>query len=923
MDAGEQAAAGVFPKAIRFAFPWRPFQARVLDFFETQQNTDRRYHVVAAPGAGKTVVGLEMVRRLNTPALVLCPTLNIRDQWIHVFARDFLPPNASLADWTTTDLAVPRPLTAITYQALHCACSGQAFAEESEEEEDEEVENGAGMTRLVEVAERLRAAGVRTVVVDEAHHLRTQWWATLTGIVEALGDIHLIALTATPPYDAPAGEWERYTALCGPVDIEVSIPEMVREGNLCPHQDYVYLNAPSPEETRIIDEFRAQVAEMKEALNRDGGFADAVAAHPWLAQPKEHIEEILDDPAYFSAMLIYTKAVKLWVPPALPKLLGVRREEVPALDLPWLELLLTRVLFGDRKRYETCTHFLDEIEKQLRRMGAIERKQVQLQSTEQIARFLTGSIDKMQSITEIVRREAGSLGSGLRMVILTDFIRRHEQPDSPFDLRPLKKIGAAPIFAALSRQARADAVLGEPRKGEGSHLRHTRFGVLSGAFVILPLTALPAWEAWAKEQGLPANMSTTTPVVYDLDYMQIKVTDANRPYLVRGVTWLFQQGKIHVLIGTRALLGEGWDAPAINSLVLASTVRTSVLSNQMRGRSLRVCPADPGKVANVWHLVCLDATDPNYGDDYALLEKRFRTFAGIGLHEDIIESGLERLELGEGRLSAERITRINGAMLAAAAERARLAERWQAALAAKGERAETVETLSAPKAALPHSVLLRVAAFDLTGQLLLGGAGLAAAIPSVLPGAIAAHPWALLTAAAGGVAALWGVGGGIRTGVRMLRHATPASSLRQIARAVLAALRETGLVFTPEETLELILNEDNHGVTCQLRRATLREQSVFLQCMRELCDPVENPRYLLLRKTFLFRMIQRVYYPVPRLLGGKKEWATALYRTWQRHVGPIKLIYTRTPAGRRLLLVARVQSSMQYARGSTRMSQWV
>lgn len=922
MGATEQAAAGVFPETIHFDSAWRPFQGRVLELF-AQETDDRRFHVVAAPGSGKTVLGLEMVRRLDAPALVLCPTLNIRDQWIDTFAQHFLPKDASPADWTTTDLAVPRPLIVVTYQALHCACSGEACVEESDEEETEDEEgNGTAGSRLAEMAKRLQEAGVRTVVVDEAHHLRAQWWATLTGIVEALGEIHIVALTATPPYDAPAGEWERYAALCGPVDVEVSIPEMVREGNLCPHQDYVYLNTPSPEEMQTIDEFRTRVAEMVEALHKDSGLADAVAEHPWLAEPKEHLEEILDDPAYFSAMLVYTKAVKLWVPPELPALLGVRREEVPALDLPWLELLLTRVLFSDRTRYAACEHLLDAFEKQLRRIGAIERKRVQLQSTERIARFLTGSINKMQSIVEIVRREAAWLGPGLRMVILTDLIRRDEQPDSPFDLRPLTKMGAAPIFATLCREARADTALGELRKGEGGHLRHVRFGVLSGTFIIIPLTAQPAWEAWASTQGLPADACPTVPVAYDADYLQMRVTDANRPYLVRGVTRLFQQGEMHVLIGTRALLGEGWDAPAINSLVLASTVRTSVLSNQMRGRSLRVCPADPGKVANVWHLVCLDTTDRDYGDDYALLEKRFRTFAGIGLHTDVIESGLGRLTLGEGMLPRERIAEVNGAMLAAAANRAGLAERWRKALAAKGSEADTVETLAMPKAALPRTVLLRAASFDLTGQLLLGVAGLAAAIPSLLPGVIAAHPWAIVLAVAGGAGALFGLGGGMRSGLRMLRHATPVSCLRQIARAVLAALLETGVISTPTEKLELELSEDGVGVACQLRGATLREQSVFLQCLRELFAPVDNPRYLLLRKTFLFRVVRRVYHPAPCLLGGRKEWAMALHRAWQRFVGPTKLIYTRTSAGRRLLLIARVQSSLQRAEGSKRISQW-
>lgn len=84
--------------------------------------------------------------------------------------------------------------------------------EEATTDEESEANDGSKVTtvvssRLREMGQRLRGAGVRTLVVDEAHHLRAQWWATLTGIAEALGVIHLIALTATPPYDAPAGEW--------------------------------------------------------------------------------------------------------------------------------------------------------------------------------------------------------------------------------------------------------------------------------------------------------------------------------------------------------------------------------------------------------------------------------------------------------------------------------------------------------------------------------------------------------------------------------------------------------------------------------------------------------------------------------------------------------------------------------------------
>ena len=53
------------------------------------------------------------------------------------------------------------------------------------------------------------------------------------------------------------------------------------------------------------------------------------------------------------------------------------------------------------------------------------------------------------------------------------------------------------------------------------------------------------------------------------------------------MTELFEQGQINALVGTKSLLGEGWDAPCINSLILATYVGSFMLSNQMRGRTIR------------------------------------------------------------------------------------------------------------------------------------------------------------------------------------------------------------------------------------------------------------------------------------------------------------------------------------------------
>ena len=37
------------------------------------------------------------------------------------------------------------------------------------------------------------------------------------------------------------------------------------------------------------------------------------------------------------------------------------------------------------------------------------------------------------------------------------------------------------------------------------------------------------------------------------------------------------------MVGTQALLGEGWDAPFVNTLIMASSISSYVTSNQIRG----------------------------------------------------------------------------------------------------------------------------------------------------------------------------------------------------------------------------------------------------------------------------------------------------------------------------------------------------
>ncbi len=71
----------VFPPEMQFKYKWRTYQERVLNELDIHIENDH-LHVIAPPGSGKTVLGLEVICRLGRPVLILAPTVTIRNQWL-------------------------------------------------------------------------------------------------------------------------------------------------------------------------------------------------------------------------------------------------------------------------------------------------------------------------------------------------------------------------------------------------------------------------------------------------------------------------------------------------------------------------------------------------------------------------------------------------------------------------------------------------------------------------------------------------------------------------------------------------------------------------------------------------------------------------------------------------------------------------
>lgn len=87
----------------------------------SQHFHDNKLHVVAAPGAGKTILGIEVMIRLGSAALIMTPTVAIRDQWRKRMIDHFWP-DGEEADWISTDVKRLSEITISTYQGLHALC---------------------------------------------------------------------------------------------------------------------------------------------------------------------------------------------------------------------------------------------------------------------------------------------------------------------------------------------------------------------------------------------------------------------------------------------------------------------------------------------------------------------------------------------------------------------------------------------------------------------------------------------------------------------------------------------------------------------------------------------------------------------------------------------------------------------------------
>ena len=112
---------------------------------------------------------------------------------------------------------------------------------------------------------------------------------------------------------------------------------------------------------------------------------------------------------------------------------------------------------------------------------------------------------------------------------------------------------------------------------------------------------------------------------------------------VAMATSFLTTGITRCLVGTRHLLGEGWDCPAVNCVIDVTGISASVTVNQIRGRGLRPDPNDSTKVASLWDIISIAPGVP--GGDRMLQQLKERHQYTFGIDDKgRIRSGVERID---------------------------------------------------------------------------------------------------------------------------------------------------------------------------------------------------------------------------------------------------------------------------------------
>lgn len=704
-----------------FQFPLRRYQQDIIDLCNQKLAAgEQELHIVAPPGSGKTIIGLQIVSQFKCPTLVVSPNTTIQSQWGQKLNLFFPADYAEMAVSQmigTHEVRPLRPLTVVTYQALSVPGREKtylhdkaiaAWTDELVREQSLSSENallriaelkannskaykrelGRHLTRLrkrfaeelqleqvlhanaLALISELKTAGCRLVIFDECHHLTDYWAAVMSKIVERLEFPTVVGLTGTPPERKTAAQQNRYLNVVGQIDYQVPTPALVKEGGLAPFQDLVFFTEPTKVELEFLRQQHKEIHELLEVLS-------ASSLSQWIVKRMEEQttggwnEFVESSPELALAMARFLFTCKLPLPAELQFSMSVR--QAPVID-DWIVLLEDFCLNKLKTSDSPLDHeMLDRISKAIRKIGFGLSERGIRKIASPVDRVLSFSQSKINAIARILDTEFSSLEDRLRALVITDFEK-------------LSATNAASVKDVL------DAEAGSAFGAFHSLLKTTQGAqvnacLVTGTRVLVDLRI--AAEFLEGAQTYLDETQTGIELEMEPEYAQgfARLTSSSSAFVPRVyvamVTAIFERGLTKCLIGTRGIFGEGWDSQALNTIIDLTTATSPVSVKQLRGRGIRINVGDPladRKVANNWDVVCIAPELEKGLNDYRRFVKKHDGYFGIA-DDGRIECGVGHVHPSFSELTPNEvfasIEEYNSEMLQRALVRDKIYDLWQ------------------------------------------------------------------------------------------------------------------------------------------------------------------------------------------------------------------------------------------------------
>lgn len=844
--------------AARLASP-RPHQQAALAAFEQHRDGDR-FHFVMPPGSGKTLLGALIGQSLGRRLVVLVPNTAIQGQWLALWQGA-----GSVTVSAQRDLSAD--VNVLTYQAV------ATFDDDVDGPPSARLHPNAQVT-----IEALRAQPV-TLVLDEAHHLAAVWGRLLAEVLDA-ADALTVALTATPRQALSPDEAQLADELFGPVLYAVSTPALVRDQVLAPYRELPWFVVPTAAEQQYLTASAQRWQELLTAA-MDPQFAtvgllgyldEAWVRHAGVSW--SHIEKNRPDLARAVLRLAHNGLC------ALPEGSRMRDEHRQPMQVEdWVAVLSD---YGRTVLADPPQPGWERLRAGLRSVGWTLTVRGARKGQSSLDRVLARSAGKAVAAGYLVAQESLIRGADLRAIVLTDFENAQAAP--PADIRSVLAASAGSAWEALAQVQTANPDLRVVLMTGAS---------VGGAAQTLAALAPPDVVVRRRDDGLAELAGSWGP----RDWVPL-------------VTAAFQAGGLDVLVGTRGLLGEGWDAPAANVLIDLTAATTSTAVVQVRGRAIRRDPLKPDKVAHIWSVTSVADEHPRGDLDYRRLVAKHRGYLAPEAGGAIV-AGVEHLDSRCGPYSPpEQSVRdaINASALEAAARLDETRVAWRIGQPYRDVVETAVRIRSRLALGVPEVQVRSWAGWPAT--LATGGA-----LAGTLVAAAGQSPAPIMAAAAAGTAV---AGFAAAQGWRSLRLRRVAArlgadgTLLAFGQAVAESLQTGG-------SAQVVVRPDPDGQwVLAWPGATQATSQEFAIAVEQVLSPVDYPRYVVSRKVGRRAVM---WHAVPDTFGVNKTRASEFLVQWQRFVSRGELLFTGSPEGAGVAQAVRGANPTETS--SAMSAQWV